>query len=70
MSSLKERPAGGRAGGSGWDVGERPTVRMAYLEYPVYAPPHDGVHVRDEAEMRLGSGVWTVRRWPPFSVGS
>ena len=23
---------------AGWDVGERPTIRMAYIEYPEYSP--------------------------------
>ena len=32
---------------AGWDVGERPTVHMAYLEYPEYVPSLACCH-RDE----------------------
>ena len=37
---------------SGWDVGERPTVSMPYLEYPRYVPTNS-VCLRDEAQMSL-----------------
>lgn len=36
---------------AGWDIGERPTVRMAYLEYPIHAAPAFNVCHRDEAEL-------------------
>lgn len=42
---------GPRARRRGWDVGERPTVRMAYFDYPEHAPtPH--AKQRDENELR------------------
>ena len=31
----------------GWDIGELPTVRMAYLEYPEYVPTQFAVNGRD-----------------------
>ena len=42
-----------KTGPTGWDVGERPTVRMAYLEYPRYAPPETPICRRDDEEMQL-----------------
>ena len=39
-------------GGLSWDVGERPTVRMAYYEYPAYLPKTIVCH-RDEHQVRL-----------------
>lgn len=38
-------------GAPAWDVGDRPTVKMTYLEYPVYRPPTSKLTKRDGEEV-------------------
>lgn len=44
---------GNVASSAGWDIGEKPTVRMTYLEYPKYIPPDGPVCHRDDEEYHL-----------------
>lgn len=41
----------GERTGRGWDVGERPNIRMAYLDYPEYLPGPPASQ-RNEQELR------------------